>query len=347
MRSYKLRGASNLIGQLSASERDRGVVCASAGNHAQGVAYACRELGIRAVIYMPKPTPRQKVAQTEMWGEGFVDIRLVGDTFDDAQAEARAFCDAERRTFVPPFDDWRIIEGQGTVALEVLKDLQGSGGGGPDFVFMPVGGGGLSAGMGLCFRGLGGPASASPASGNSTAVPQALSDALPVLVGLEPAGAPSMLAALRTGSPVRLEAIETFVDGASVKRVGDLSFAAVRATLDVMHAVPEGRVCTTVLDLYNKEGIVVEPAGALAAAALEDFADVIRGRRVVAVVSGGNADVDRLGEIKERSLRHEGAWHGAGRVRKVGKWVPAPLPEVLMPALILPLLLLPDHCSCP
>ena len=286
---------------------------------AQGFAYACNALGMSGVVYMPTCTPAQKVTQTRMWGEARVEVRLVGASFDDAAAAAREFAVAEGRVFVPPFDDWRIIEGQGTIAAEILADLPA-----PDFVFMPVGGGGLASGVGLMMRGLGSGGRPTGATTESRAAQ---------LVGLEPAGAPSMMAALRAGAPVSLGSIDTFVDGAAVKRVGDLTHAAVAATLDVMHTVPEGRVCTTgarrgaalrgcacacwrraldalraaprrravldlyaprrraVLDLYNKEGMVVEPAGALSVSALDDFAFAIRGKKVVCVISGSNADV--------------------------------------------------------
>ncbi len=204
---------------------------AAAAVAAQGFAYACKALGMNGVVYMPACTPGQKVTQTRMWGEHSVEVRLVGDSFDDAAAAARAFAKAESRVFVPPFDDWRIIEGQGTIAAEVLDDLPA-----PDFMFLPIGGGGLASGVGLRMRGLGGGERGTGATAASRAVQ---------LVGLEPAGAPSMMAALRSGAPVKLARIDTFVDGAAVKRVGDLTYAAVSATLDVMHLVAEGKVCST------------------------------------------------------------------------------------------------------
>lgn len=285
VRSYKLRGAYNLISQLSEQERERGVVCASAGNHAQGFAYSCRALGVKGTVFMPSVTPRQKISQVKLWGAGgAVEVRLLGDTFDDAAAEADAFCKENDMVFVHPFDDVRIIEGQGTVGLEILADMPSP----PDFIFMPVGGGGLSAGVGAAVKTAG---------------------AGSMLVGVEPEGAPSMLHALRAGKPVRLPKIDTFIDGAAVKRVGDVTFDVVSRTLDAMHLVPEGRVCSTLLSLYNTEAMVVEPAGALSIAALEDFADVIRGKRVVCIVSGSNADVDRLAEVRERSLQYEGLKH--------------------------------------
>lgn len=283
VRSYKLRGAYNKIASLDADQRQRGVVCASAGNHAQGFAFSCNNQGIKGVVFMPRITPKQKIRQTRVWGGGSVEIVLTGDTFDDCAAEARRFCDTRGMTFVHPFDDPRIIEGQGTVGLEILEDLKQ-----PDYVFLPIGGGGLAAGVGSVLQ--------SRAPGTN-------------VVGVEPLGAPSMLAALQAGEPVRLDQIDPFVDGAAVKRVGDITFDICRRVLTRMATVPEGAVCTTLLDLYNQEGMVVEPAGALSVAALSEFADEIRGRSVVCVISGSNADVDRLAEVKERSLVYQGLKH--------------------------------------
>lgn len=283
VRSYKLRGAYNFMCQLTQEQLHRGVVCASAGNHAQGFAFSCNKLGARGVVFMPVITPRQKVVQTRMFGEDAVEIRLAGDTFDDCAAAARQFTRENRLTFVPPFDDLRIIEGQGTVAMEIAEDLPAV-----DFVFVPVGGGGLSAGVGSFFK------SSSPGT---------------VIVGVEPEGAPSLTAALRAGHPVTLDTIERFVDGAAVKRIGDVTFPICRDVLDDVLLVPEGRVCTTILKLYNENAIVAEPAGALSIAALEDYAEHIRGKNVVCIVSGSNNDIDRMPEIKERSLQYEGLKH--------------------------------------
>lgn len=283
VRSYKLRGAYNFMCQLTQEQLHRGVVCASAGNHAQGFAFSCNKLGARGVVFMPVITPRQKVVQTRMFGEDAVEIRLAGDTFDDCAAAARQFTRENRLTFVPPFDDLRIIEGQGTVAMEIAEDLPAV-----DFVFVPVGGGGLSAGVGSFFK------SSSPGT---------------VIVGVEPEGAPSLTAALRAGHPVTLDTIERFVDGAAVKRIGDVTFPICRDVLDDVLLVPEGRVCTTILKLYNENAIVAEPAGALSIAALEDYAEHIRGKNIVCIVSGSNNDIDRMPEIKERSLQYEGLKH--------------------------------------
>ena len=283
VRSYKLRGAYNMISQLTADELNRGVVCASAGNHAQGVAYSCNHLGTLGVIFMPEITPGQKVKQTEMFGAGKVKIILVGDTFDDCLVEALAYTKAHNMTFIPPFDDYRVIEGQGTVGVEILEDL-------PDVevVIMPVGGGGLSSGVG-----------------------QYLREAKPgiLLAGVEPQGAPSMVKAFEAHEPVTLPQIDRFVDGAAVKRVGHLTYNLCREVLDDMLLVPEGKVCSTILKLYNEDAIVVEPAGALSVAVLDSYRDKIKGKKVVCVISGGNNDIERMQEIKERSLLYEGLKH--------------------------------------
>jgi threonine dehydratase len=283
VRSYKLRGAYNMISQLSADELNRGVVCASAGNHAQGFAFSCKKLNIKGVSFMPEITPRQKVKQTEMFGDGNVEIILVGDTFDDCLAEALKYTAANNMTFVPPFDNLSVIEGQGTVGVEILEDLPGV-----EVVVMPVGGGGLSAGVGTYLK-----------------------DVNPSIqiIGVEPEGAPSMLKALAHGAPVTLDTLNRFVDGAAVKRVGNITFDICNEVIDEMLTVPEGKTCTTILTLYNEDAIVVEPAGALSVAALDACADKIRGKKVVCVISGGNNDIDRMAEIKEKSLLYEGLKH--------------------------------------
>ncbi|MBL0153186.1 MAG: threonine ammonia-lyase [Chitinophagaceae bacterium] len=283
VRSYKLRGAYNMMSSLPAEILSAGVVCASAGNHAQGFAWSCKRLGVKGVIFMPTITPGQKVTQTTMFGDGAVEIRLTGDNYDECSAAAQAFTKQTGMTFIPPFDDPKIIEGQATVGLEILQELTGI-----DYMFIPVGGGGLSAGVGSYFK------SFSPAT---------------KIIGVEPEGAPSMQKALEAGHPVTLESIDRFVDGAAVKRVGDLTFSICREVLDGMHLVPEGKVCSTILKLYNEEAIVVEPAGALSVAALDDFADDIRGKTIVCIISGSNNDIDRMPEIKERSLQFEGLKH--------------------------------------
>jgi threonine dehydratase len=283
VRSYKLRGAYNMMMSLPAAQLQLGVVCASAGNHAQGFAYSCRKLNAQGVVFMPSITPKQKVNQTKMFGEGFIEIKLVGDTFDDCALAAKKFTEENGMTFIPPFDDYRIIEGQGTVGVEILEEESQV-----DYLFLPVGGGGLASGVGSYFK------TFSPGT---------------KIIGLEPEGAPAMFESLKAGKPITLETIDRFVDGAAVKRVGDITFSICKEVLDDLHLVPEGKVCTTILKLYNEDAIIAEPAGALSIAALDDFAEVIKGKNVVCVVSGGNNDIDRMQEIKERSLQYEGLKH--------------------------------------
>ncbi|WP_457290277.1 threonine ammonia-lyase IlvA [Pedobacter sp. UYP24] len=283
VRSYKLRGAYNMISQLTAEELGRGIVCASAGNHAQGVAFSCDKLGTKGVIFMPEITPRQKVKQTEMFGNGSVKLVLVGDTFDDCLLEALAYTKEHNMTFIPPFDNYSIIEGQGTVGVEILEDLPDV-----DVVVMPIGGGGLAAGVGSYLKGI------NPAI---------------KLIGIEPEGAPSMLKAFEHGGPVTLPEINRFVDGASVKRVGNLTYELCKEVLDDVLLVAEGKICTTILKLYNEDAIVVEPAGALSVTALDQIKDTIAGKKVVCVISGGNNDIERMQEIKEKSLLYEGLKH--------------------------------------
>ncbi|HEY4109396.1 threonine ammonia-lyase [Puia sp.] len=288
VRSYKLRGAFNMMVSLPTEQLKNGVVCASAGNHAQGFAYSCRKLGVKGVVFMPIITPRQKVNQTRMFGEDYIEIVLTGDTFDDCAVAARKYTEEKAMTFIPPFEDLRIIEGQSTVAVEILEDFTSDRNPGIDYLFVPVGGGGLASGTGAYFK------TYSP----NTKV-----------IGLEPEGAPSMVEAFKAGHPVTLDNIDRFVDGAAVKRVGELTYRICREVLDEMTTVPEGRICSTILQLYNENAIVVEPAGALSIAALDDFADAIKGKTVVCVVSGSNNDIDRMQEIKERSLQYEGLKH--------------------------------------
>ncbi|WEK18516.1 MAG: threonine ammonia-lyase IlvA [Candidatus Pedobacter colombiensis] len=283
VRSYKLRGAYNMISQLTPEELSRGIVCASAGNHAQGVAFSCDKLGTKGVIFMPEITPKQKVKQTEMFGNGNVELVLVGDTFDDCLKEALAYTQKHNMTFIPPFDNYSIIEGQGTVGVEILEDLPGV-----EVVIMPIGGGGLSAGVGNYLKGKN---------------PNIL------LAGVEPEGAPSMLKAFEHGGPVTLPEINRFVDGASVKCVGKLTYEICTQALDDVLLVPEGKVCTTILKLYNEDAIVVEPAGALSVTVLDAYRDKIKGKKVVCVISGGNNDIERMQEIKEKSLLYEGLKH--------------------------------------
>lgn len=279
VRSYKLRGAYNMISSLPKEQLKKKLVCASAGNHAQGFAYSCKKLGVNGVVFMPLITPKQKLNQTKWFGENYVDLKLTGNNFDESVISAKKFAEENGMTFIPPFDDYRIIEGQGTVAVEILEDQPAV-----DYLFVPVGGGGLSAGVGSYFK---------------TFSPKTK------IIGIEPEGAPAMYKALKAGKPVVLENIDCFVDGAAVKRVGDITFPICRDVLDDMHLVAEGKVCSTILKLYNEEAIVAEPAGALSVAALDDYADEIRGKNVVCIISGGNNDIARLQEIVERSLQYE------------------------------------------
>ncbi|MFN5135898.1 MAG: threonine ammonia-lyase [Chitinophagaceae bacterium] len=283
VRSYKLRGAYNMMSSLPAEQLQKGVVCASAGNHAQGFAYSCKKLNAKGVVFMPVITPKQKINQTKMFGDDAIEVKLAGDTFDDCAVAAKQFTEENGMTFIPPFDDYKIIEGQGTVGLEILEELSEV-----DYVFIPVGGGGLSAGVGAYFK---------------TYSPKTK------IIGLEPEGAPSMKRALEAGEPVTLESIDRFVDGAAVKRVGELTFSVCKDVLDDMHLVAEGKICSTILKLYNEDAIVTEPAGALSIAALDDYADVIKGKNIVCIIGGGNNDIDRMQEIKERSLQYEGLKH--------------------------------------
>jgi threonine dehydratase len=310
VRSYKLRGAYNMMSSLSPEQLQRGVVCASAGNHAQGFAYSCKKLGAKGVVFMPVISPNQKISQTKMFGDNFIEVKLVGDTFDDCAIAAKKYTEENGMTFIPPFDDYKIIEGQSTVGVEIFEQINelsqenyslqsslqsstfpppsGEIEGAVDFIFMAVGGGGLSAGVGSYFK---------------TFSPQTK------IIGVEPKGAPSMYEALKAGQPVTLENIERFVDGAAVKRVGDITFSICKDVLDDMLLVDEGKVCTTILQLYNEDAIVAEPAGVLSIAALDEYAEQIKGKNIVCVIGGGNNDIDRMQEIKERSLQYEGLKH--------------------------------------
>jgi len=284
VRSYKLRGAYNFIASLDASERATGVVCASAGNHAQGVAFSCRQLGVPGRIVVPRTTPRQKRERITAIGGDLVTLVVTGDTYDDSALAAVEDATASGRVLVPPFDHPLTIAGQGTVAVEIVRQLERA----PDVLVVPVGGGGLLAGVATWLR----------ARHPGTRI-----------VGVEPAGAACMGAAVAAGEPVTLKNLDSFVDGAAVRRAGSVTFPIVHDLIDELVTVEEGRVCTEMLDLYQWEGIVAEPAGALAAAALGYGLSVDPGQTVVCVLSGGNNDVSRYGEIVERSLIHEGLKH--------------------------------------
>ncbi len=277
VRSYKIRGSYNKMSSLSASEIENGIVCVSAGNHAQGVALSCKLLKIEGTIYMPAPTPKQKIQQVKMFGESFIKIVLEGDSFDDSYQAAILECERLNRTFIHPFDDEKIIEGQATMGLEILNQSSQD----IDYLFIPVGGGGLASGLSTLFKQL------SPET---------------KIIGVEPLGAPSMSASIKNDRITELNNIDRFVDGAAVRRVGEKTFAICKKNLDAMITVPEGKICQTILDLYNKEAIVVEPAGALAISALDLYAEEIKGKNVVCIVSGSNNDILRTPEIKERAL---------------------------------------------
>ncbi|KGP78568.1 MULTISPECIES: threonine ammonia-lyase IlvA [unclassified Paenibacillus] len=281
VRSFKIRGAYNMIRSLTPVELERGIVCASAGNHAQGVAFSCNALGIHGKIFMPSTTPNQKVKQVRRFGGDNVEVVLTGDTYDDAYEEAMRACNEQGMTFIHPFDQPKIIAGNGTVAMEIMESLDEKA----DYVFVTIGGGGLAAGVGTYMK---------------TVSPETR------IVGVEPLGAASMSEAMFRKQVVTLDDIDKFVDGAAVKRVGDLTFDICTSTLDDIVKVPEGKACTTILELYNENAIVVEPAGSLAVAALEQYREQIAGKTVVCVISGGNNDIDRMQEIKERSLIYEG-----------------------------------------
>lgn len=284
VRSYKIRGAYNKIKSLDADQLKNGVVCASAGNHAQGVAFSCNHLGIKGHIYMPTTTPKQKIEQVKMFGNGQIEIVLTGDTFDTSNKLAMEFAKENNKTFIHPFDDPKTIEGQATIGLEILQDSKEK----IDYIFVPIGGGGLASGVGAYIK------SISPET---------------KVIGVEPAGAAGMKASVDNGGVVELDKVDKFVDGAAVKKVGEYTYNICKEVLDDIVVVPEGAVCTTILELYNKSAIVVEPAGALSITALRFYADKIKGKSVVCIVSGSNNDIARSEEIKEKSLLYEGLKH--------------------------------------
>ncbi|EAD3238736.1 threonine ammonia-lyase [Listeria monocytogenes] len=287
VRSFKLRGAFYAISRLSAEQLAKGVACASAGNHAQGVAYTCKRMTVPATIFMPTTTPQQKVSQVKFFGGSNVEVVLVGDTFDASATAAKEFAAAHGQTFIPPFDDPDIIAGQGSLAVEMVKDLNKAHEQ-ADYVFAGIGGGGLISGVATYLK------AKSP---------------ITKIIGVEPDGAPSMTAALKQNQVVTLDKIDKFVDGAAVKEVGSLTFQHAKVLVDEVTTVSEGAVCSTILDMYTKQAIVAEPAGALSVAALETYREEIKDKTVVCIVSGGNNDINRMQEIEERSLLHEGLKH--------------------------------------
>ena len=284
VRSYKIRGAYNKIRSLSQEALQNGIVCASAGNHAQGVAFSCNKLKIMGSIFMPVTTPKQKIEQVRMFGKDFIEIVLTGDTFDAANAAAIQFAHENGKTFIPPFDDPKVMEGQGTIGREILNQTDEK----LDYVFVPIGGGGLASGLGSYLKAM------SPDT---------------KIIGVEPGGAPCMKTAIENGHVIELDEIDKFVDGAAVKKAGALTYEVCREVLDDIIVVPEGAVCTMIIQMYNKSAIVVEPAGALATAALRFYADKIKGKKVACIVSGSNNDITRMEEIREKSLLYEGLKH--------------------------------------
>lgn len=283
VRSYKIRGAYNKLSSLSETELAKGIVCASAGNHAQGVAFSCALLNVKGVIYMPTPTPKQKLEQVRMFGGEFIEVVLEGDTFDESAVAANQYCLEHNLTFIHPFNDLKVIEGQATIGKEILEQSEKR----PDYVFLPVGGGGLASGVSHVLK---------------TLSPQTK------IIGVEPEGAPSLTKALEKGHPVKLTSIDKFIDGAAVQEIGKLTFQYCREFLDEVITVPKGAVCTTILDLYNRDAIVVEPAGALALTGAKLY-EIPPGSSVVAIMSGSNNDITRMEEIKELSLLDEGLKH--------------------------------------
>ena len=277
VRSFKIRGAYNKISSLKKDEIKKGIICASAGNHAQGFAFSCQKLEIKGEVYMPATTPDQKVSQVRMFGAEFVDIILVGDSYDACQRVALDAAKDANKTFIHPFDDPEVIEGQGTIALEMLEQNPK----GFDYVLVPLGGGGLISGMLTVFK------KKSPGT---------------KVIGIEPEGAASMKLALEKGKRISLESMDYFVDGAAVRQVGKLPFKICKEHLDQILVIPEGKICQTILEVYNKDGIVAEPAGALAIAALNLMSDRLKNKSIGVLVCGGNNDIFRMPEIKERAL---------------------------------------------
>jgi len=284
VRSYKIRGAYNKIRSINPENMKNGIVCASAGNHAQGVAFSCSKLKIMGSIFMPVTTPKQKIEQVRMFGKEYIEIVLTGDTFDAANSAAIAYAKENNKTFIPPFDDPKVMEGQGTIGLEITRQAQEP----LDYIFVPIGGGGLASGLGSYIKQI------SPAT---------------KVIGVEPGGAPCMKAAIENGGVVKLPEIDKFVDGAAVQQAGTYTYEVCKEVLDDIVVVPEGAVCTTIIHMYNKSAIVVEPAGALAVAALKFYKDKIKGKRVACIVSGSNNDITRMEEIREKSLLYEGLKH--------------------------------------
>ncbi|MBP0927195.1 threonine ammonia-lyase IlvA [Streptococcus suis] len=288
VRSFKIRGAYYAISQLTDDEKSRGVVCASAGNHAQGVAYTCQEMQIPATIFMPITTPQQKIGQVKFFGGDYVEIRLVGDTFDESAKAAQDYTQESGKTFIDPFDDENVQAGQGTVAYEILEEAEEQTIS-FDQILVPIGGGGLVAGVSAYLK---------------EHAPEIK------IVGVEASGARSMKAAFDKGRPVKLDQIDKFADGIAVQKVGKSTYEVARKYVDRLIGVDEGWISGTILDLYSKlGGIVAEPAGAATIAALEVVKDQIKGQTICCIISGGNNDINRMPEMEERALIYEGIKH--------------------------------------
>tara|TARA_Y100000385_G_scaffold158603_1_gene164442 strand:- start:77 stop:1324 length:1248 start_codon:yes stop_codon:yes gene_type:complete len=284
-RSYKIRGAYSKITQLSDQEKEIGIVCASAGNHAQGVSIACSMIGIKGIVFMPLTTPKQKIKKVHDFGGEKIKIKLIGDSFDETKQIALDYSNKYKKTFIHPFDDEKVIAGQGSVGLEIKEQINKP----IDILIVPIGGGGLAAGLCSVFNVL------SPKT---------------KIIGVEPEGAPSMTNALKNNTPTEIELIDNFVDGAAVKKIGALNFNICKDKLNKVLTIPEGHICSIILKLYNEQGIVIEPAGALSICALEILKEKEKNEKnIVCIISGGNNDISRTEEIKERALIYEDLKH--------------------------------------
>lgn len=284
VRSYKIRGAYNKIKNTPKENLTNGIVCASAGNHAQGFALSCSEMKVKGVVFMPLTTPQQKISQVRLFGKEYVEVKLVGDTYDESFYAAKEYCENNESVFIHPFDDEEVIAGQGTVGLEIIEEFKKP----IDYLILPVGGGGLASGVGSVIK---------------TISPETK------IIGVEPKGAASLSISLKNDKNTELVQIENFVDGASVKKMGDRNFEYCKELLDDVITIDEGHICSTILKVYNENALVVEPAGALSIAALENIKEKIKGKNVVCIVSGGNNDITRMEEMKERALMYEGLKH--------------------------------------
>jgi len=284
IRSFKIRGAFNKIKNLLSKDLKNGIVCASAGNHAQGVAFSCKKLKIKGVIFMPQVTPPQKVERVKYFGENFVEIKLEGENFDESQKKAKEYVKEKKAFFVHPFDDKLVIAGQGTIGKEIYEKLKGE----LDIVLVPIGGGGLISGISIYLK-----------EKNQNIK----------IYGVEPEGAASMYESLKRGKIVNLKNIETFADGVAVKRPGKITFKICQKYVDRVLKIPEGKIAQTMIELYQNEGIITEPAGALSTSALDFLAKEIEGKTVVSIISGGNNDLLRYPEILEKSLVWQGRKH--------------------------------------